>query len=439
MQLGAGGRRKTRRRGQPAMPKRQDHVDEHPFRKTTSGFESLIPRSGAEDFFFSQLLADPEHAAEFFEHGGDDREPLLGDPRVGVAFSAVLHVFLVIFLLVDPMLADFLGPREQPEQEVAEVDREEPLVLFMEEPQPPLVAATPVVPVVPVPAPQPEPAQPRPNDNSLIIPKAMLPPDTPSQAMDDLPFSRGNTEEFYTDEEVKEPGTEGDAKEEVEPETAVAEDNGEGDEDSERIEGAADGSDTVKVADNNLDPREVGELLFRERLPQPESAVRQQDEQRRRALAREPQLPLDELGEGGENGRFTDIRRFLATARFHHPEGGLVVAGRDNTLYYNDKGANFVPWIRRMLAEVRRTWIASMPYAANVYAGHTAVGFTVARDGSVVALETLVRSGVPGFDNNAEGAVRGARLLPLPGDYPDETFDIVIVFWVNERPYDIFG
>jgi outer membrane biosynthesis protein TonB len=63
----------------------------------------------------------------------------------------------------------------------------------------------------------------------------------------------------------------------------------------------------------------------------------------------------------------------------------------------------------------------------------------VARDGTVLIIETLIRSGVPGFDNNAEGAIRGARLLPLPSDYPDETFDIVIVFWVNERPYDIFG
>ena len=62
------------------MPKRRESVDEHPFRKTTSGFESLVPRGGGEDFFFSQLLADPGHAAEFFEHGGDDRAPLLGDP-----------------------------------------------------------------------------------------------------------------------------------------------------------------------------------------------------------------------------------------------------------------------------------------------------------------------------------------------------------------------
>ena len=112
--------------------------------------------------------------------------------------------------------------------------------------------------------------------------------------------------------------------------------------------------------------------------------------------------------------------------------------GRNITLYYDDKGANLDPWIQRMLEEVQRMWIASMPYAANVYAGHTAVGCTVARDGSVVALETIVRSGVPAFDNNAEGAIRGTHWQPFPSDYLAETFEIVLVFWVLERPYDIF-
>jgi hypothetical protein len=56
-----------------------------------------------------------------------------------------------------------------------------------------------------------------------------------------------------------------------------------------------------------------------------------------------------------------------------------------------------------------------------------------------MSYQKLVPSGVVGFDNIAVGAIRAADLLPLPADYPDETFDIVIVFWYNERPYDIFG
>ena len=437
MRIGEGGRRKTRRRGQPAMPKRRESVEDHPFRKTTSGFESLIPRGGAEDFFFS-LLADPDHAAEFFERG-DDQDPLLADPRVGIAISAFAHIFLVLFFFIDPSLGSLLDSTAQPEQEVAEIDKEKPLLLFIEEPPPPPVAAVPVVPVVPVPDAQPTPPEPQANENALLIPKAMLEPERRAEVMDDLPFSTGNTDEFYTDEEVKDPGEEGDVDEvdEVETEPVVAEESGEDDVDSDEVEGADDGNDAVEVADS-IDREDLGDLLFRDSLLEPTEDARREEARKRRIQPPEPRVTRGDVGDGGENGRFTDIRRFLASARFHHPEGGLVV-GRDNTLYYNDKGANFVPWIRRMLAEVRRTWIASMPYAAMAYGGHTAVGFTVARDGTVIALETIVRSDVAGFDNNAEGAIRGARLLPLPSDYPDETFDIVIVFWVNERPYDIFG
>ena len=289
---------------------------------------------------------------------------------------------------------------------------------------------------------QPTPPEPQANENALLIPKAMLEPERRAEVMDDLPFSTGNTDEFYTDEEVKDPGEEGDAADEVdevETEPVVAEESGEDDVDSDEVEGADNGNDAVEVADRSIDPTDLGDLLFRDSLVEPSDDPLREEERQRRLQPPEPRVSRAEMGEGGENGRFTDIRRFLAGARFDHPEGGLVV-GRDNTLYYNDKGANFVPWIHRMLAEVRRTWIASMPAAANVgYGGHTAVRFIVARDGTVIALETVYRSGVPGFDNNAEGAIRGARLLRLPADYPDETFDIIIVFWVNERPYDIFG
>ena len=108
-------------------------------------------------------------------------------------------------------------------------------------------------------------------------------------------------------------------------------------------------------------------------------------------------------------------------------------------MYYNDKGAYFVPWIRRMLSDVGRIWRAGMPYAAMIYPGHVAVRFKVARDGTVIAYEAFIPSGVNGFDNIAVGAIQSADLLPLPADYPDETFEMILVFWYNERPYDIFG
>lgn len=112
----------------------------------------------------------------------------------------------------------------------------------------------------------------------------------------------------------------------------------------------------------------------------------------------------------------------------------------DNTLYYDDKGANFVPWIRRMLQEVKRYWLAGMPYSARFFSGHVAVRADVLRNGDIHALEVMIPSGTPGLDNSAMGALRAADLLPLPADYPvlDSSFEFILVFWYKERPYDLF-
>ena len=405
----------------------------NPFRQTSSGFESLIPRDGAEDFFFAQWIATPESAAEFLEHGEESRDALLGDTRSGIGVSAVLHIVLLGFLLFEPKLNELLGfPPES--EEVATTDEPERLKLFFQEEPPaePPVAVVPVVPVVPVP-PEATPATKPPQvaDNRLIIPKAMIQPDTRPEIMNDLPFSKGNTDEFYTKEEVKDPGTEGDPGENVEPSPMASDDEGSGDDDIASEE--AEGTD---VADGRMDPEELSDFIFGER--DPEESAREEAREKRQLRPTQPTVTATAPGEGGENGRFTDIRRFLAGAQFHNPEGGLVV-NSDNTMYYNDKGADFVPWIRRMLHEVGRTWRASMPVVAMWDHGHVAVGFTVAQDGTVIDYRTLVPSGVTGFDSNAVGAIRASRLLPLPDDYPDPTFDIILVFWYNERPYDIFG
>ena len=135
-------------------------------------------------------------------------------------------------------------------------------------------------------------------------------------------------------------------------------------------------------------------------------------------------------------GAPTDIWRFLEGKRFRNPEGGLV-SNRNNTLYYDDRGANLVPWITRLIAEVRRNWY--VPYAASYQAGHVAIAISVLRSGELAWLQVVIPSGVPGFDNAAVGALQGAQLLPLPDDYPGNDFEIMLVFWYNEQPYDLFG
>ena len=375
-----------------------------------------MPSDTSEDFF-SSWLDEREVGAEFLEDGRVVRKPLVGHSRVGITVSAAGHLLVVILLLIEPSI-DLLGPR----LESPEIDKTESLVLFMEDlalQQPPIVVPNLVAPTASPPEPPLQVA-----DNKMIIPKAMLSPPTGKRPniMNDLPFSEGNTDEFYTEEEVNEPGSEGEI-EIVESEMLPVEESG----DDEVFLAAADGRERANGGTDIAQEFAPGTPSLKEDA----LASRQAQQSRRRITA-------GMRGEGGEDGRFTDIRRFLAGVQFHNPQGGLLT-NTNNTLYFNDKGANFVPWIQRMLAEVGRIWYAIMPYSVSFENGHVAVGFTVDREGTIIGIEILVPSGVSGFDNAATGSVRAADLLPLPPDYPDDRFDIILVFWYNERPYDLFG
>ncbi len=419
-----GLHRAAKRRSAPSLPKRRSRSApaRNLFQRESSGFEGLISAAGSEDFFFSGFISDPDDAAEILEHG-EGREAFESNPRLGVTVSAGLHILIVLFLLIEPTL-ELFGARD----DRAEAQEKDPLVVFMEEREaeaPPVA----VVPLVPVPEAPPAPEAEKPPqvaDNRMLIPKAMLPSPKPQDFMNDLPFSQGKTDEFYTDEEVKDPGKEGETEKSEEPkdEPVMVAESGEDDETAEESAGSENGNGGVEKPETGLNP---GELNFGDARAR--EAARARVDIRPKPSPREP-------GEGGEDGAFTDIRRFLAGARFENPEGGLV-SNTENSLYYNDKGANFVPWIRRMLAEVRRNWF--LPYSVAFHHGHVAIGISVARDGTVTELKVLLPSGVAGFDNAAVGALRASILLPLPADYPDDKFDIILVFWYNERPYDLFG
>jgi len=421
-----------KRRSAPSVPKRRKRDDHNPFRRPSAGFEGLINEDGSQDYFFSGWIRDPDEAAEYLEHG--DLPGAIGtNPRTGVTASAALHLLIVLFLLIEPSLG-LLGPRTETPEEKEAREKRDPLVLFVQKPKPPqpVVTAIPLVPMVPKQAPPVPPKKPpQVADERMVIPKAMIPaPDEKQKFMNDLPFSRGNTDQFYTEKEVKEPGKKGEVEKPPEDPPLMVPEPGKDNTRAEKTEGSDTGNGGTDATKKSLDPREVGELLF--------GNPRTRAEARPRTDIRppEPRPAPGEVGAGGEDGAFTDIRRFLAGSQFHNPEGGLV-SNTNNTLYYNDKGANFVPWLNRMLAEVRRNWY--VPYSINFDHGHVAIGVSVARNGTITELKLLVPSGVSGFDNAAVGALRAAQLLPLPADFPDDHFDIILVFWYNERPYDLFG
>ena len=315
---------------------------------------------------------------------------------------------------------------------------EEPLLYAFE--APPLEEVQPIEALVePLPpAPPPDPAAPEaaeaqpalpPPAAGLVIPKAQIAaPNTGFQ--NDLPFSQGEDEEFYIDHEMgEELSAEDDRSESLdgtEPEPSA---------EIPAIEEAAEA-----LAEPVPEPPGAGlseaRLLFdaeafRRLINDPTADVRRLADE---LAMREARAQAE--AERRRQGAPTDIWRFLEGKRFRNPEGGLV-SNRNNTLYYDDRGANLVPWLGRLIAEVRRNWY--IPYAASYDHGHVAIAISVLRSGEIAWMQVVVPSGVPGFDNAAVGALRGAQLLPLPDDYPGADFEIMLVFWYNEQPYDLFS
>ena len=375
------------RRGAPVAPKRKRSNAPHDRQALVRrglGFEAFLAVADREHFFLPGILRTGE------ERDVDLAVPeglaLSSSRREGFLLSTILHLIIVIIAIVKP---DLLGLAErEPEERQAE-DR---LVLVVEPPPP----AEPLT-LPPLPPPPQPPAQPQqPDSDRMRIPKATqpAPPDKQQDFQTDLPFSEGNTEEFYTEKKLEEPGQEG--------------------EEGERPDEAEKQLADLLPKDN---------FLFGQLRPDPEP------------LQTEPPGGSGRSGLNGEGGPFEDIRRFMEGMQFHNPEGGLVT-GKDDTLYYDAKGADFVKWIRRMLSDVQRNWL--VPYTASYQLGHVAVAVSVARNGDIYALEVMIPSGKPGFDNAAVGALRASDLLPLPSDYPDDRFDFILIFWYNERPYDLF-
>ncbi len=341
------------------------------------------------------------------------------------AISFALHLLLLLV-----MIGGALPVSSGETEPLAVAEEERPLLTFEAPPieeEPLLAEVVPVepAPIEPVPE-EPVPVEPTPEPPesvALAIPKAMI--EAPSTGFqNDLPFSDGQDEEFHFDEPMGEneeiPEVSAPVPPPSEPDPVLA------------------SPEPELLADAGTGPPEDASRLdfdsdaFRERISDPAADARRRADE----LARREARARAEEADRRSRGTPTDIWRFLEGKRFRNPEGGLV-SDRNNTLYYDDRGANMVPWIGRLIAEVRRNWY--VPYAAAYQAGHVAIAISVLRSGALEWMQVVIPSGAPGFDNAAVGALRGAELLPLPDDYPGRNFEIMLVFWYNEQPYDLFG
>ena len=161
--------------------------------------------------------------------------------------------------------------------------------------------------------------------------------------------------------------------------------------------------------------------------------------------------PEDDQPETPSSGRST-------IWQFDNPNPSFPV--KIGHLSFDSKGADFGPWLaefhRRVLNEWHRNLEAwSLEVWRNISAsrfipdqekqqryayqmgrirGITGVDFVVTREGSVVSLQIIHRSGIDGLDRSVQRTLRNVILPVLPADYPDETLPIRAGFYYNVRP-----
>ncbi|MDE2972714.1 MAG: hypothetical protein OXU35_10440, partial [Acidobacteriota bacterium] len=291
--------------------------------------------------------------------------------RAAVAAASTGFHLLLLLLFVGglvPVAAepDGVEPEEEPllyAFEAPPLEEPEPLEALVE-PLPPVPSPEEALPEAPEAQTAPPPPPPA---GGLVIPEAQIAvPSTGFQ--NDLPFSEGEDEEFYIDHEMGDELT--------------AEDDASASADEPELLAEIPAPDEAADAPGEPAPEVPGAGAEEPRLRFDADAFRR--------LINDPAADVRRLGnelamrearaqaeaERRRQGAPTDIWRFLEGKRFRNPEGGLV-SNRNNTLYYDDRGANLVPWISRLIAEVRRNWY--IPYAASYDRGHVAIAISVLR------------------------------------------------------------
>jgi protein TonB len=113
-------------------------------------------------------------------------------------------------------------------------------------------------------------------------------------------------------------------------------------------------------------------------------------------------------------------------------EGGAV--RQMGPLFFDPEGADFTAWINHWRNEVYRNWIVPQAVLFGFRSGHVDFEFTVERDGTLSSLRMLKSSGVRALDRAAENALRGSRMMPLPGDYRPARVTMQVTFIYNESP-----
>ncbi|HKY21943.1 MAG TPA: TonB family protein [Vicinamibacterales bacterium] len=160
-----------------------------------------------------------------------------------------------------------------------------------------------------------------------------------------------------------------------------------------------------------------------------------------RSMIRLPQAPSAApplaIGESGSRGRLGDalrnLSRYVQQESFDNAQGGGDGQG---LIQFDSKGADFGPWLRRFVAQVKRNWF--IPQAAMIMKGHVVITFNIHRDGTITDIEVKKPSHIESFNHAAVNALMtSSPTQPLPAEYPSESAFFTVTFLYNEDPADI--
>ncbi len=118
------------------------------------------------------------------------------------------------------------------------------------------------------------------------------------------------------------------------------------------------------------------------------------------------------------------------------PGGGQQGLGTGVQILSDTKNVDFGPYIRRILADIKRNWIPLIPEEARPplnKQGETLIRFTILPDGRIAAMNLDARSGDDPIDRACWGGITGVgQFPPLPANFTGPNLELRIDFLTNK-------
>ncbi len=141
------------------------------------------------------------------------------------------------------------------------------------------------------------------------------------------------------------------------------------------------------------------------------------------------------------------VRQAADQAARNHGQGGDYGVGAPSAhsgantgveVLSDTMGVDFNPYLRRILADIRRTWIPLIPEEARPplnKQGETLIRFTILPDGRIAAMNLEGSSQDTAIDRAAWGGITGVgQFPPLPSSFKGPLLELRIDFLVNKTP-----